>query len=800
MRGGKRSPAFPWLIRTSPARSKIGDGVSEVAIQPGAFLRSVGAWAQTSIARSLASGLVVGILSILFYLSYAALIFSGPLTPWLSYGMAATFVTGAIGGAAMSLCSSLPFAIGGPDGSTSAVTAALVTALTGHMAARGADGGLLTATLVALARSSHLPGLLLCGLGLARAGRAIRFVPYPVIGGFLGASGCLMLLGACQVLTGHRLQLSTIGDFLDIDSAEKLLAGMAVAALLLLGRAYWKTPFATSALLLASILIFYVALLLLDVPLADAQAHGWMFAAPLPAKFAPPWTLEFRRFPWSALPELGADFFAVMFVTTICVLLNITGIELATKSEANLDRELNVLGGANLLCAALGGYVACITLTRTNMNFALGKNSRVAGLMIAALSAAALLVNPEFIAYMPKCVLGGLLVTIGQDVLRRWLIGAARQLVRLEYLSLLAIAFIIVRWGFVAGVSIGVIIGCATFALSAGRINAIKFAFDGTEYRSSLDRGPRELALLGAHGRELQGLCLQSYLFFGSANRLYEHVKKLLVDQQQCRFLLFDFKLVTGLDSSATHSFSQIKQAADALGARLVLVNLSPALAGAFNNIKFITRDILVIPELDRALEACENAIIVAHSDADGETRSLREWLGEGRARAPPAPPRPPRRFHALHSRGPRRDHRQPGGRPLGARPQSRATHHHRRDGPDHRPAAQRHRTGGDRQRGLRVARRRVRTSEERASRPGAGAVHLCDRRDGGAAEFCQQGDRRSAALECFQAKWRPVRVKKARQNKNPEPRFDSIETEKTLEKAARAAIAMPVIFPDTGR
>jgi len=603
--------------------------VSEVAIQPGAFLRSVGVWAQTPIARSLASGLVVGILSILFYLSYAALIFSGPLAPWLSYGMAATFVTGAIGGAAMSLCSSLPFAIGGPDGSTSAVTAALVTALTGHMAARGADSGLLTATLVTLALSSALTGLLLCGLGLARAGRAIRFVPYPVIGGFIGASGWLMLLGACQVLTGNRLQLSTIGDFLNIDSAEKLLAGAAVAALLLLGRAYWKTPFATPALLLASILIFYVALPLSGVALADAQAQGWMFAAPLPAKFAPPWTLEFPRFPWPALPELGADFFAVMFVTTVCVLLNITNIELSSKREADLDRELNVLGVANLLCAALGGYVACITTTRSNMNLALGKNSRVSGLLVAAISASALLINPAFIAYMPKCVLGGLLLTVGRDVLRRWLIGAARQLARLEYLSLLAIAFIIVRWGFVPGVSIGVIIGCATFALSAGRINAIKFAFDGTEYRSSLDRGPRELALLGAHGRELQGLCLQSYLFFGSANRLYEHVKKLLVDQPQCRFLLFDFKLVTGLDSSATHSFSQIKQAADALGARLVLVNLSPALAGAFNNIKFITRDILVIPELDRALEACENAIIVAHSDADGETRSLREWLAE---------------------------------------------------------------------------------------------------------------------------------------------------------------------------
>ena len=429
------------------------------------------------------------------------------------------------------------------------------------------------------------------------------------------------------MLTGDRLQLSTIGNFLDADTPKSCWRASRSRRFLLLGRVYWKTPFATPALLLASILLFYVALLLLGVPLADVQARAGCSGAGVRA-FAPPWTLEFPRFPWSALPELGADFFAVMFVTTVCVLLNITGIELATKREANLDRELNVLGVANLLCAALGGYVACITVTRTNMNFALGRSSRVAGLLIAAMSAAALLVNPDFIAYMPKCVLGGLLLTIGLDLLRRWLIGTARQLARLEYLSLLAIAFIIVRWGFVAGVSIGVIIGCATFALSAGRVNAIKFAFDGTEYRSSLDRGPRELALLGANGQELQGLFLQSYLFFGPPTDSTSTSRRCW-RRPQCRFLLFDFKLVTGIDSSATHSFSQIKQAADALGARLVLVNLSPAITKAFNNIKFISSDVLVIPELDRALESCENEIILAHSDAEGETRSLRDWLAE---------------------------------------------------------------------------------------------------------------------------------------------------------------------------
>jgi SulP family sulfate permease len=160
-------------------------------------------------------------------------------------------------------------------------------------------------------------------------------------------------------------------------------------------------------------------------------------------------------------------------------------------------------------------------------------------------------------------------------------------------------------------------------------VNAIKFAFDGSEYRSSLDRGPHELSLLAAYGRELRGLSLQSYLFFGSANRLYEHVKGLLAEAPDCRFLIFDFRLVTGIDSSATHSFTQIKRAADALEAKIVLVNLLPALATAFTNIGFQTADVRVIPDLDRALELCENDIIQRHSNAGDEAGSLEGWLVE---------------------------------------------------------------------------------------------------------------------------------------------------------------------------
>jgi SulP family sulfate permease len=141
-----------------------------------------------------------------------------------------------------------------------------------------------------------------------------------------------------------------------------------------------------------------------------------------------------------------------------------------------------------------------------------------------------------------------------------WLIDSARRISPIEHVSLLAIALLILQIGFIAGVLIGVIIGCATFAVSASRVNAIKFSFDGSEYRSTLDRGPDELAILAKHGRQIQGMSLQSYLLFGSSNRLYQQVKALFASEPECRFLVFDFRLVTGIESSAMHSFTQISR------------------------------------------------------------------------------------------------------------------------------------------------------------------------------------------------------------------------------------------------
>jgi sulfate permease, SulP family len=579
--------------------------------------------------RDVFSGLIASVLAIAYGLSFAALIFAPPLSTWIAYGLAATFITTAVGGSIVAARSSIPFAIAGPDPTTVAVTATLVTALLARFAKEGAPDDLLAPVVIIMALSAALSGILLLGLGLARAGGAIRFIPYPVIGGFLGATGCLMVSGAVRVITDHGLLLSNLNALIEPVSLGKLLPACVIAVVIYFGVRWRKdSPYVLPVILLSGLTVVQLALAAYGVSLADAQSQGWLFKPPAAVGLTPTWDVnDLRSFPWHDLPGLSGELFAVMFVTAISTLLNTTGIEFVTKREADLQRDLKTVGVANLVAAALGGYVSTIALNRTSLNYVAGGRGRLSGLTVAAVALLMLTVHPGFLGYVPKSVLGALLLYLGAQLVYEWLIDSARRISPIEYVSLLAIALLILQVGFIAGVLIGVIIGCATFAVSASRVNAIKFSFDGSEYRSTLDRRPEELTILARHGRQIQGMSLQSYLFFGSANRLFQQVKALFSREPPCRFLVFDFRLVTGIDSSAMHSFTQIKRAAEEVGARLVLVNLSSELEHAFRTRRFITGDVILADDLDRALESCEKAVIATHLAEGSGGSTLRDWL-----------------------------------------------------------------------------------------------------------------------------------------------------------------------------
>src|ERR1700682_2535518 len=95
-------------------------------------------------------GSAASVLTVTFGLSYALLIFAGPLAPYLSYGVAATFISSAVLANVLALGSSLSVALAGPESSTAAMTGILASSLVERMTATDPTTQLLAPVLITL--------------------------------------------------------------------------------------------------------------------------------------------------------------------------------------------------------------------------------------------------------------------------------------------------------------------------------------------------------------------------------------------------------------------------------------------------------------------------------------------------------------------------------------------------------------------------------------------------------------------------------------------------------------------------
>jgi SulP family sulfate permease len=260
--------------------------------------------------QDLFAGTTCSVLSVAYCLSFATLIFSGPLSGLLGYGVAMGLLSASIGALVIGIRSTLPIVIAGPDSPTSAVLAVLVANFVHRLAAEGTIDDVLKPAIVLMSLVTVLTGAVLLLLGLTRAGRAIRFIPYPVIGGFLGATGWLIAVGGVQVTAGEPVTIDSASSLLNSSTSAKLLAALIVAAALLLARRWLRSSLVVPAVLLAGVVGVHFTLLSLGIPLAEAQASGWMFGPQLNVVLALPWHGDdLRRFPWECFPHCPVTFF-----------------------------------------------------------------------------------------------------------------------------------------------------------------------------------------------------------------------------------------------------------------------------------------------------------------------------------------------------------------------------------------------------------------------------------------------------------------------------------------------------------
>ena len=150
----------------------------------------------------------MGITEVMVALSLGSLIFSGELAPYLPYGIGMALVTAAVMMIGTSLTSRVPGVIGSTQDTSSVILAVIAAGLAGTLSAAGAADK-LTTVLVAIAATTLLTGVFFLALGFFKLGGLVRFVPYPVVGGFLAGTGWLLVQGSFGVMAGFPLTLAT---------------------------------------------------------------------------------------------------------------------------------------------------------------------------------------------------------------------------------------------------------------------------------------------------------------------------------------------------------------------------------------------------------------------------------------------------------------------------------------------------------------------------------------------------------------------------------------------------------------
>ena len=563
---------------------------------------------------NLFAGMVAGMMMLISAISNAALIFSGGLADYLPAGISNALLSATLITLVVVAGSSFRFAIAGPDANACAILALMATSIAGSLQARNGAADILFPTIwAAIALSAVCTGLFLFALGQLRLGRWIRFIPYPVVGGFLAGTGWLLTQGSFTVMAGMPLNFANLSSLLQPDALLRWLPGLGFAMVLLVMKRRSEHYLVMPGLLLSAIVLSHLGLWLSGIPLSAAIERGW-FLAPSSSRQSLPSLAILSQVDWAVLGQQIPNLAALMVVTAISILLSATGIEIAAQQDCDLDRELRAAGMANIVSGGSGGMVGFLSISRSLLNYQAGADSRLAGVFAALVCGGVLLFGASLLHFLPKPVLGGLLLYIGLSLLIEWVYDAWFKLPHLDYALVAMIILIIALSGFIAGMGAGIVVACLLFVVNYSRIHVIKHELSGSTQHSNVQRSFQEQKLLQLKGAQLNILCLQAYIFFGTANTLLEYVRRNQLSSH-IRFLILDFRLVSSLDSSAGFSFLKLKQLAHRATVTLVFTNLSPRIEQLLRQSGCLAEEggaSRIFPDLDHSIEWCEDQILQA--------------------------------------------------------------------------------------------------------------------------------------------------------------------------------------------
>jgi SulP family sulfate permease len=584
-------------------------------------------------AREVQAGAVAAVISIAYCLSFAALVFAGPLAAGLPMAVWGFLAASAMATLLVGKSTSLPPVLAAPRNPAVAVMSVMAAHVLAAASARGlGPEAAAQHVLIALSIAALLTGLVLWVLGTFRLGEWVRFVPYPVVAGFLAASGWLLVVGGLKVARGAPFTTGDLARLMPAD--EALRVGIAIAVMLGLRGLGWLG--ASAAALPAA---FIGAAVVLDGAIWLAGgAPRWFLASEGGAQAWSPLGLG-SGLDWGLLMGSGVEILTIVGVSVVALLLDVTSLEVQRRTSADLDREFRAVGASNLAMVAAGGLPVGVALAPSRLLDLIGGRLRLAGIAGGALMTMLLASGVDLASLVPRPVLGGLIIYLGTGLLVESLKAPGRRS-WLELALALGIMAAIIWLGYLPGIVLGLIGACLLFAASYSRIGVVRRHVTRASFAAPVERAPEALRQLVEEGQRIHVMWLAGFIFFGSSNGLYERIRSALGEGSGSRrWLVLDCGRVIGIDASAMLSLRKLVDWAAAADVTLVLAGLPGGLAAELGDagIGEERAGVRLFASRSEALEWCENELLKVGERGSGDdgAGALEAWLARELGQGP---------------------------------------------------------------------------------------------------------------------------------------------------------------------
>ena len=468
-----------------------------------------GAFALSRVRGDVFGGLTAGVVALPLALAFGVASGAG----------AAAGLYGAIAlGLAAALLGGTRMQISGPTGPMTVVFASALVALGGDLAMA------LGAVLVG--------GLVQVGLGLLKAGGLVRFIPYPVVSGFMSGIGTIIILLQIAPLLGVGPLASPLAAVIAL---PKTLVGLDAQALLLSFLTLvlvFRTPMAVSRLVPAP-LVALIAMTALSVTAGfDVPVIGHIPMG-LPELQLPAFSVE----AWTTIMVLGVTLGVLGAIDSLLTSLVADSI---TRTRHDSDRELIGQGVGNMLCAFVGGLPGAGATMRTVVNIKSGGRGRLSGVVHALFLLALLLGAAPLASQIPLAVLAGILVKVGVDILDYRMLKLLRTAPRTDVMVMGAVFGLTVLVDLIVAVGAGVMLSMMLIIHQLSRQASLRVW--------PLERGGEAPA--GANADLESGVRVVEVggpFFFGSTSQLLDRVDEVI----GTRAAVFDCSRVPFMDLSA---------------------------------------------------------------------------------------------------------------------------------------------------------------------------------------------------------------------------------------------------------